>query len=104
LARYTSDGILDTDFGYQGTVTTAIGSNAWGDGVILDEDGKIVVAGYAEDNTVKFALARYFGENCTPVITGSVINAATAAVLPNITVQLYDELFNTFYATTITNN
>ena len=57
LARYNTDGSLDTSFGSNGKVTTAIGS---GDddalAVAVQSDGKIVVAGSSDGH---FALARY---------------------------------------------
>lgn len=48
VARYNSNGNLDSSFGTNGTVVTSIGVN--GDGandVAVQPDGKIVVAGYA---------------------------------------------------------
>lgn len=64
LARYNSNGSLDTTFGTAGTgkVTTSFysGQKNSAKGVILQPDGKIVVAGYANDGTNdNFALARY---------------------------------------------
>ena len=61
LARYNSDGTLDFTFGNSGLVTTRIG---WGDalafGIILQNNGRIVLAGYS-DTTLDhdFTLARY---------------------------------------------
>lgn len=58
LARYNTDGSLDTTFDTDGMVTTAI--TGLGDevrGVAIQTDGKIVVAGTAEGEA--FALARY---------------------------------------------
>lgn len=61
LARYNSDGSLDTSFDTDGKVTTAIGSNA--DvirSVAIQSDGKIVVVGHTYDGSqFDFALARY---------------------------------------------
>jgi uncharacterized delta-60 repeat protein len=46
LVRYNSDGSLDTSLNSSGKVTTAVGTGTWGgEGVALQEDGKIVVAG-----------------------------------------------------------
>jgi uncharacterized delta-60 repeat protein len=61
LARYNTDGSLDAGFGMSGKVTTPIGS---GDdlaySVALQNDGKIVVAGYSSNGSNNdFALARY---------------------------------------------
>ena len=60
LARYNTDGTLDTTFDGDGKLTTdfAAGSDyAWG--VALQADNKIVAAGYADITTTDFALARY---------------------------------------------
>jgi uncharacterized delta-60 repeat protein len=62
LARYNTDGSLDTTFDGDGKVTTSLGAaEAFGFGVALQNDGKIVVAGYyaAGHRNHDFALARY---------------------------------------------
>jgi len=66
LARYNTDGSLDTSFGSAGTgkVTTPFYSGSrWIDiarAMLLQTDGKIVVAGKADNGTnYDFALARY---------------------------------------------
>jgi uncharacterized delta-60 repeat protein len=58
LARYNSDGTLDTSFGTDGMVTTDLGSKTeLGRAVLIQPgDGKIVVAGTVDNNVV---LARY---------------------------------------------
>lgn len=79
LARFNTDGSLDTTFDSDGKLTTEFGglSNASGRTVSIQTDGKIVVAGYIRyindiDKSSDFALARYnnsgsldatFGEN-----------------------------------------
>jgi uncharacterized delta-60 repeat protein len=61
VARYNSDGTLDTGFDTDGKVTTAIGSATdIGYSVAIQADGKIVVAGYAHmGSTDDFAVVRY---------------------------------------------
>jgi uncharacterized delta-60 repeat protein len=62
LARYNTDGSLDTDFGTGGKVTTAIGSSYdYALAIAIQVDGKIVAAGYSDigSNNADFALARY---------------------------------------------
>ncbi len=66
LARYTSNGSLDTSFGTGGTVTTPIGvRDDEGYAVAIQEDGKIIVAGYSDtsvdesNSNFDFALVRY---------------------------------------------
>jgi uncharacterized delta-60 repeat protein len=64
VARYTSSGVLDSTFGNDGKVITAIGSrNDEGRSVAVQNDGKIVVAGYASKTNdfadYDFAVVRY---------------------------------------------
>jgi uncharacterized delta-60 repeat protein len=62
LARYNSNGTLDTTFGTGGKKTTAFGtpSIAQGNAISVQRDGKIVVAGLTVvNNFANFALARY---------------------------------------------
>ncbi len=60
LVRYNSDGSLDTGFSGDGKVTTAIGSEDYGNSLTVQSDGKILVAGYSWNNTDgSFALVRY---------------------------------------------
>jgi uncharacterized delta-60 repeat protein len=55
LERYNTDGTLDTSFGGTGRVLTAVGfSGSNATGVALQKDGKIVVAGYAVNNSGRF--------------------------------------------------
>jgi uncharacterized delta-60 repeat protein len=61
VLRYNPHGTLDSGFGESGKVTTGIGGNSHSaNSVALQEDGKIVVAGYtiAPGNN-DFAVARY---------------------------------------------
>ena len=65
LARYNSDGTLDTSFGTNGIVTTDFGeTNDFAYSIVLQSDGKIVAAGYSN---ASFALARYIGDTL-PVV------------------------------------
>lgn len=60
LARYNLDGSLDTTFGDHGKVTTDFGGNDYGNSVVIQNDGKIIVAGYSFDYTnTNIVLARY---------------------------------------------
>ncbi|MCF6185651.1 MAG: T9SS type A sorting domain-containing protein, partial [Bacteroidales bacterium] len=57
VARYNSDGSLDSSFGTSGKVITAIGNgDDIGNSVAIQSDGKILVAGYSSDD---FAIVRY---------------------------------------------
>jgi uncharacterized delta-60 repeat protein len=60
LARYNPDGSLDTTFDGDGKVTTVFSQssdNAYA--VVIQTDGRIVVAGNVSNGTSDFALARY---------------------------------------------
>lgn len=61
VLRYNSDGSLDATFGSGGHVTTDFGSgDDYGEDVVIQTDGKIVVAGYAYNGTDDdFAVVRY---------------------------------------------
>ena len=64
VARYNTDGSLDITFDTDGKQSTAIANEANGQEVILQSDGKIVVAGFimtviGVENNYDFAVARY---------------------------------------------
>ena len=62
LARYNSDGSLDTSFDTDGLVTTDVGTGRdITTAVLIQSDQKIVAAGYCrvDDDTKEFCLARY---------------------------------------------
>ena len=61
LARYTSAGALDASFGTSGRTTLTLGTgDAYAYGLARQADGRLVVAGGADDNGVaKFAVARF---------------------------------------------
>jgi uncharacterized delta-60 repeat protein len=59
LARYTVSGTLDTAFGVSGVVTTSI-NDSRARGVAIQNDGRIVVAGWAHSGSdYDFAVMRY---------------------------------------------
>lgn len=83
LIRYNSDGSLDTSFGVGGKVRTAFTA---GDdrafGVVIQADGKIVVAGIARRNdsiNSRFALARYNSDGSLDTSFGSGGKVMTTA-------------------------
>jgi uncharacterized delta-60 repeat protein len=64
IARYTTNGLLDTTFGTGGKVITEVGpSSSYAKAVSIQSDGKIVVAGYTDNinlsNFAGLALVRY---------------------------------------------
>lgn len=73
-ARYNLDGSLDSTFGTGGRVTTDFGGGDRGEGMAMQADGRIVVAGtsHRQPRNVDFALARYLGGSAAPTATPSV--------------------------------
>src|SRR5262249_44263661 len=74
LARYNPNGDLDTTFGNAGRVTTDFfGSFDKGSSVVLQPDGKIVMAGSAVNSITfqDFALARYNSDGSSDLTFGS---------------------------------
>jgi uncharacterized delta-60 repeat protein len=60
LARYNPDGSLDTTFDGDGAVMTDFsGSADYASAVLLQGDGKIILAGYTDGLSIDFVLARY---------------------------------------------
>jgi uncharacterized delta-60 repeat protein len=84
LARYTGAGALDESFGTGGKVTTSFGGT-FGDfaqGIALQADGKLVVAGssFQAATGQDFALARYEGLGAVDV----ALQQITATILPGL--------------------
>jgi uncharacterized delta-60 repeat protein len=62
LARVNPDGTLDASFGTGGTLTTSFNGDDGAGAILVQPDGKIVAAGFSENNTtghVFIAVARY---------------------------------------------
>src|SRR6476659_4779399 len=62
LARVNPDGTLDTGFGSGGVLTTTFNGNEAVEAVLIQPDGKIIAAGFSDNNTTGqsfIALARY---------------------------------------------
>jgi len=80
MARYLSDGTLDSTFGTAGTVTTAIGSgHDYVHTLGIQTDGKIVVAGeYYKDFNYYYTLARYLSDGTLDPSFGSAGITTTA--------------------------
>ncbi len=79
VARYNTDGTLDTSFGNDGKATTSIGSNASkGLDVQVQPDGKIVVAGHSNNGTNEdFALVRYNADGTLDTSFGAIASGQT---------------------------
>jgi uncharacterized delta-60 repeat protein len=60
IVRYNVDGTLDTSFGTSGKVVTAVGpADDWGNAMLIQPDGKILLAGATMQATNDFAMVRY---------------------------------------------
>ena len=60
LARFNTDGSLDVTFDGDGKLTTDVGSTEdYINAMAIQDDGKIIVAGYTKSGYYDFALARY---------------------------------------------
>ncbi len=73
LARYHSDGSLDSGFGNAGQVTTHFGvANDHGRSLAIDSSGKILLAGYSDQSHgLDFAVARYHDDGSLDTQFGS---------------------------------
>lgn len=71
LTRHHSDGSLDSSFGYNGLVITNMAyMHEFGEAVALQADGKIVVAGFVNnDSNFNMFVARYIGD--TPIVNSA---------------------------------
>jgi len=87
VARFSTTGTLDADFGASGIITTDLGGSDVAYGVAIQSDGKIVVGG---KNSSDFALARYtisgtldaaFGNNGVTTTHFSGVDAAYGLAL-----------------------
>jgi uncharacterized delta-60 repeat protein len=97
VVRLDRNGQMDGGFGTGGKVVTAVSTTSWDEaqGLAIDADGKIVVAGWAFENGTSgnFALVRYDGQGrldptfggsgtvLTPVAAPTKPDQATAVVL-----------------------
>ncbi|WP_405851292.1 calcium-binding protein [Streptomyces sp. NBC_00090] len=96
LARFHSNGAVDTGFGGDGFVVTGFGDFEEARGVLVQPDGKIVAAGYGAG--FAFALARYQGGDATTPPPPSA--DLTVATTGTATVSIGDRVS---YTVTVTN-
>ena len=81
MVRYTSNGSLDTTFNGTGKVTVALGSDAAGNALALQSDGKVILAGRSYNGTdYDFGLVR-FNSNGTLDASFGTSGIFTAPVL-----------------------
>ncbi|MBV9958833.1 MAG: hypothetical protein JO360_10445, partial [Acidobacteria bacterium] len=60
VARFNSNGTLDTGFGANGFMTTYVGEDSFATSLFIRPDGRILLAGYGNlGGTYHFALAQY---------------------------------------------
>ncbi len=114
LARFNPDGAIDFSFGSGGKqITGFFGQGAQANGIVLQPDGKLVVAGSASDTTTRpvatdFALARYNsdgtldasfgsgGQTAIPFSDSATEQANALALAPDGTIIVAGAAFQTF--------
>jgi uncharacterized delta-60 repeat protein len=92
LVRYTAAGALDSSFGTGGAVITDfVGGDDRANAIALQPDGRILIAGFANDGSVfAFALARYLTTSTAVEVTidikpgsdSNLINLSGQALIP----------------------
>jgi uncharacterized delta-60 repeat protein len=89
LARYTTSGALDNDFGSAGKTITSFGTSGdWIQSLALQSDGKIVAAGVRQDSRVSFAIARYTNHiDCIDVYENNNSMSRARAIAANTTLN-----------------
>jgi len=94
IARYNSDGSLDTSFGNNGKVTTDFVQNHdYGSSITMDSSGNILVAGYVSNGSdYDFAVAKYNSNGTLNEDFGMVFAVAsnTNPVILSPNAMLYD--------------
>jgi uncharacterized delta-60 repeat protein len=86
IARYNTDGSLDLSFSGDGKQTTSFSSiGDAASSVAIQSDGRIVVAGYSNNNGVdnEFAIARYFSGLITEIAEPANNDQISTTIFPN---------------------
>lgn len=85
IQRYDTNGIIDNSFGISGIVTTDFSGNFdLSKSLALQQDGKIILAGYGGNGpTYDLEMARYYGGDTNPTSTELDLNdKSTLSVFP----------------------
>ncbi len=99
IARFGTDGVLDQTFGVNGIYRSQIGSNECAYAVAIQNDGKIVVGGFAENKVngdSDFLLARYTTAGI-PDLSFGTNGVVTSPLLHNS----YGSYYGNFYTIAI---
>lgn len=94
LARYNSDGSLDSSFNGNGKVHTRFGNTIAGysNAILIQPDGKILVSGYIQQsNTKNFAMIRYLSDGSLDTTFDGDGIVLTAVGTPNSGLSVVDE-------------
>jgi uncharacterized delta-60 repeat protein len=85
LARYNSDGSLDTSFGLNGKVNTDFFGDDSAQRAVLTANGRVIAAGYSisGDTGIDIALACYEAFEVVPQITGAEVSGKKLYVYGN---------------------
>jgi uncharacterized delta-60 repeat protein len=91
VARFNADGSPDNSFGTGGIVTTTISGGGGANGVALQPDGNIVIAGTAPSSTNgDFLVARYLPKATAPYFTLSGPSSTTAGAAGAYTISVFN--------------
>ncbi len=90
IARYNTNGSLDTSFNGSGKVITTLDRASGAQSLAIQPDGKLVAAGYSFNggSPGHFAVARYWANTCstsTPTNTPTLANTDTPTATPSRT-------------------
>ncbi len=87
VARYNTNGSLDTTFGTNGIVRTSVGDQDFGNAIAVQSDGKIIITGTTVSSSTEFLLIRYltngnldttFGSAAIGIVTTLIGSGANA--------------------------
>jgi uncharacterized delta-60 repeat protein len=84
LARFNTNGLLDSTFGYKGQVLTQNNNGNFGYSLVIQPDAKIVVGGYTYNASTgnDFAVTRYNASN--GVLTAALVTFTGKMVKPGV--------------------
>jgi len=71
VLRYTTNGALDTSFGTDGLVRTLVNNSAEANALLIQPDGKILIAGYTQSATTELLIIRYLPDGSLDPSFGS---------------------------------
>jgi len=80
LVRLLPNGVLDSSFGDAGRVITGIGGDESANGIAIQDDGRILIAGKTSTGDGRFLLARYHAEAIDDTPPDTTISGPSGAI------------------------